>query len=141
MGLKLCLDSNIFIAIHNQESNHAECERIIKAIEENRHKGIISTIVITEILVGYYQIGDINEMNVFSAKIKVGYDLIPISINIAQEAAELRALSRIRLPDALILATAKISQADYLISNDIMMQKKTYMPILTVEECIKELVL
>jgi predicted nucleic acid-binding protein len=69
--------------------------------------------------------------------VKANYDLIPISINIVQETAELRALFRIKLPDALILATAKISQADYLISNDITIQKKAYIPILAVEECIK----
>ena len=133
MELRICIDSNVFISIHNQEPNHTDCEKIINAIETNQHKGLVSLIVISELLVGYYQIGEISELNLFMSKAKVLYELIPISLDIAQEAAELRALYRIRLPDALILATAKLHNAEYLISNDIKLIKKPYIPIITVE--------
>ncbi|MCF2138547.1 MAG: PIN domain-containing protein [Candidatus Lokiarchaeota archaeon] len=136
MELKICIDSNVFISIHNQESNHTECEKIIDAIETNQHKGLVSVIVISELLVGYYQIGEMSELNLFLSKAKMLYELIPISLSIAQEAAELRALYQIKLPDAIILATAKLYNADYLISNDIKLIKRPYFPIITAEDFV-----
>lgn len=135
--MKLCIDSNVFISIHNQEPNHRECERLIEAIEAKEHQGIVSVIVLSEILVGYYQIGEINEMNLFISKMKGLFELVPITLEIAQEAAELRALYTINLPDAFILATAKLNNADYYVSNDIKLLKKQYIPIITIEDYAK----
>jgi predicted nucleic acid-binding protein len=85
-------------------------------------------------MVGYYRIGEMKEMEMFLAKSKLEYKIMPVSLEIAQEGAELRALYAMRLPDALILATAKLTGAEYLISNDIQMKKSSYMSIVTVEE-------
>lgn len=132
--MKLCIDSNVFISIHNHESNHSECERLIDSIESNVHQAIISMIVISELLVGYYRSGNINEMNLFLLKAKTNYELVPVSLEIAQEAAELRNLYRMKLPDAVILATAILNKVDYLISNDIQIGKKIYVPIIKIED-------
>jgi predicted nucleic acid-binding protein len=134
MGMKLCIDSNVFISIHNQEPNHIACEKLIDSIESNVHQAIISTIVISELLVGYYRNGNLNELNLFLSKAKANYELTPVSLEIAQEAAEIRSLYQIKLPDAIILATAKLNKVDYLISNDIQIGKKTYIPIIKIED-------
>lgn len=138
--MKICLDSNVFIAIHNQEQNQLAAEKIIEAIERHQHEGIISMSVMTELMVGYYQIGEIQEMHTFLAKSKLLFNLVPVSLEISQEAAELRAFYSIKLPDALILATAKLLNADILISNDIEMKKKSYLKILTIEDFVKNYV-
>jgi predicted nucleic acid-binding protein len=134
MGMKICIDSNVFISVHNQEANHVECEKIFNAIEEKRHQGLLSTIVISEIAVGYYQIGEITELNLFISKCKANFEILPLSLEIAKEAAEIRAYNRIKLPDAIIIATARLHGADYLVSNDIPMTKKEYIPILTTKD-------
>jgi predicted nucleic acid-binding protein len=53
--MKVCIDSNIFISIKNAEENAVICEKIIRAIETHEIEGVISSIAITELLVGYYK--------------------------------------------------------------------------------------
>ncbi|MEO7332768.1 MAG: PIN domain-containing protein [Gemmatimonadales bacterium] len=44
--------------------------------------------------------------------------LVGVTYDIAREAARIRAITGIRAPDALIVATALISQVDVLVTND-----------------------
>jgi predicted nucleic acid-binding protein len=44
--------------------------------------------------------------------------LVDVSYDIAKEAARIRATTNLRTPDALIIATAVVSEADVLVTND-----------------------
>jgi len=47
--MKVSLDSNVFISIHNEEPDHLECELILETIKEEDWDCTISAIVLSEI--------------------------------------------------------------------------------------------
>ncbi len=122
--MKVSIDTNTFIAINNEEEDASFCEKIVQAIEKHELSASVSTIVIAEMLVGFYSNNDEEAAEKFLKKIKDCYEIVPISIDIAQQAAKFRADYKVKLPDALIYACALASQSDYLISNDNPLSKK-----------------
>jgi predicted nucleic acid-binding protein len=90
--------------------------------------------VITEILVGFNQNGDNEGKQKFLDKIRLKYEIVPVSLELAELSAEIRANSKIKLPDALIYATTIKSNAEVLISNDFPLVKRVKTPILTPKE-------
>ena len=113
--MKISLDTNIFLAVKNKEPEYEYCEKIINSIEDKQIDGVMSTIVLAEVLVGFYQNAENEEANRFSSKALLNYDLVPVNQDIAQEAAQLRAQYNIKLPDAIISASTIISGSDFFI--------------------------
>ena len=124
MDLKLCLDTNVFIAVTDNEPNAPECKKILNSIEVKSVEANLSTIVIAEMLVGFYSNGDHIGADKFLSKVNSLYQIFPVSLEIAKKGAEIRSTHNIRLPDALIYATMLNSKADFLISNDHPLKKK-----------------
>jgi len=128
MGLKVSLDTNIFLNVKNKERPFYNYSKIIlEAIDtENKDiKGILSIISITELLVGYYMNDEMMEKNeflsgLFSSK---NYKICDLDLNIAEKAAVLRSKVNLRLPDCLIIATAQSEGVNCLITNDKDFQK------------------
>jgi predicted nucleic acid-binding protein len=118
MGMKVNLDTNIFIAVKNKESNFEYSKQILDRIEDKTLNAVISTVVFMEVLVGFYQNNEKDEANSFSNKILLNYDLITVDPEIAIEAAKIRAKFGIKLPDAIIAASTLLSECDYFITND-----------------------
>jgi len=131
MGMKACLDTNVFISIKNQEPDALYCEGILDAIDDNKIQGIISTIVLAEVLVGFYQNNEIKEAERFLNHAMLKYEIIPVNVEISKNAAIIRGMMQIKLPDALISATATFAKADILITNDIPLTKKINYQIIT----------
>lgn len=116
--MKVNLDTNIFIAVKNKESNFEYSKQILDRIEDKTLNAVISTVVFMEVLVGFYQNNEKDEANSFSNKILLNYDLITVDPEIAIEAAKIRAKFGIKLPDAIIAASTLLSECDYFITND-----------------------
>lgn len=94
------------------------------AIERKIVQGVVSTIVLSEVEVGYYLNKEYSDANAFVTKIVRDYILVPVSDDIAVEGAKIRAATGMRLPDALISATAQLSGSNFLITTDIPVTKK-----------------
>lgn len=124
MGMKVNLDTNIFIAVKNKESNFEYSKQILDRIEDKTLNAVISTVVFMEVLVGFYQNNEKDEANSFSNKILLNYDLLTVDPEIAIEAAKIRAKFGIKLPDAIIAASTLLSECDYFITNDKPLLKK-----------------
>lgn len=129
--MKISLDTNVFLALMNKEPLAPYCEMIFDAIDNNSLEPFVSTIVIAEVLVGFCQNNDLDGKHKFLNKIQLKYHSIPVSLSIAENGAEIRAFDHLKLPDALIYATALASNVDILISNDLPLTKKGTIPILT----------
>ena len=117
--MKVSLDTNVFLAVKNKELEYEYCEKIIDSVEDRLIGGVMSTIVLAEVLVGFYRNAEKEEANRFSSKVLMNYDLVPVNQNIAQEAAQLRAKYNIKLPDAIISASAIVSRSDFFITTAI----------------------
>ncbi len=122
--MKVCVDTNVFISILNKEADAPACKLIMNAIEQHALAACVSTIVISEMCVGFYQDEEDREADTFILKVKKNYEIIPVSLEIAQNAALIRAKHKIKLPDALVIASAQWASAEFLLSKDHPLENK-----------------
>lgn len=89
-------------------------------LEEPEAQAVTSTITMLELLVQPYRISDIDLVNRFYALLSTYPNLewIAPTLEIADQAARLRAEFQLKTPDAIQAATALDSQATGFISND-----------------------
>jgi len=137
MGMKVSLDTNVFISIHIKERDSSSCELILNTIEKNKWNTIISVITVSEMLVGYYNQQNFSKAEQFLLLVQNNYDIQPINMFIAQLGAKFRSQFKLKLPDALILASGVYKKVDVLISNDIDMQKNFPIPVVSVKKFIE----
>lgn len=79
-----------------------------------------STLVLTELLVPAFRVEDSSKAKeVFRLLAHFPHlQLVEVTANIAFDASRIRAKTSLRTPDALHLATALVSQADWFVTND-----------------------
>ncbi len=135
--MKVNLDTNVFLSIKNKEDDHEYCEKIINSIEDKLIDGVLSTIVIIEVLVGFYQNIENDEADRFSSSAVLNFGVIPVNLEIAQKAAQLRAKHNIKLPDAIISASTIISKSEFFITNDKTLLMKLDTKKITPKEFVK----
>jgi predicted nucleic acid-binding protein len=118
---RIALDTSVFI--YQLEANPrylAFTDRIFSWLEKRGCGAVTSTITMTELLVQPYRDGDDERMDQFYGLLSTYPNLewIAPDLEIADLAAQIRAVHRLRTPDALQAATAVRSQAMGLITND-----------------------
>ena len=122
-ALKICFDTNILIYfLEGIEPQASQTEKILCTFMKSENEGVISTVTVAEVLTGFYMLDDkvkagtikklLNDLTLNSFKI------VPVSFEIADLAANLRAKRGGRLPDALIVATALNQEVDLIYSQD-----------------------
>jgi predicted nucleic acid-binding protein len=135
--MRVCLDTNVFLSVKNKEDDHEYCEKIIDFIESKHIDGVLSTIVLIEVLVGFYQNSENSEADRFSSNAALNFDVITVNFEIAQKAAQLRAQHNIKLPDAIISASTIISKSEFFITNDKRLLKKLDIKKITPKDFVK----
>ena len=118
---RIGLDTSIFI--YELEANDryvALADRVFAWIEQPGHTAVTSTITMTELLVQPYRESDEARVDQFYGLLTTypHLDWIAPDLEIADMAARLRALHRLKTPDALQAATAARSRATGFVSND-----------------------
>lgn len=136
--MKVSLDTNVFIAIKNKEDNFMYCENILDAIEENQFKCVISTIVLSEVLVGFYKNSELEEADRFLSKAILSYNIIPVDTQISQKAAQIRAQYQFKLPDAIIAASTILSNSEAFITYDKPLLKKLKIQVFSPVEFVEK---
>ncbi len=93
---------------------------LFEAVEQGRNRIVISTITLTEVLVGPLQNGE----DILAERYRVsltrarGWSTVPLSNGIAARAARIRAGHRLKLPDAVQVATALETDSYALVTYD-----------------------
>lgn len=129
----IAVDSNVFIAALSPHEEHsAIAQHLIRDIAEGRHQAIASSIVYGEVL-GVSKKGDIGlDIEDFITHI-THLSIIPAGDAICLQAGELRRSlgSKLKLPDALHVATAISVKADVFVTNDVPLAKaaQTLVPV------------
>jgi len=112
------LDASVVIAFLDPDD--ALHDAAVDALTEHQHDELLIPLsVYAEILVAPYRRGEtaVAEVETFLADFSIRVEAMTPSI--ARAAAQLRSTSRsMRLPDALVLATADALEADSLLSGD-----------------------
>ena len=137
MDVKVCLDTNIFIAVKNKEPEFENCKQILDSVENKQIEGVMPTIVIAEVLVGFYQNDEVEEANRFLSNAILNFIIIPLNAEISKESAYLRAQNNLKLPDAIVLASAIFSRSDFLITQDKIILKKLLIQKIAPKEFVK----
>ena len=115
-GRPICLDSSALIAYLSNES-HAR--HVAPLIEDTHLPLAISTVSLAEAVVRRALRGrEAVELVVASIRQVPGLTLVAVDETIAVEAAVVRAETRLQLPDAIVVASARISGAVAIVGND-----------------------
>lgn len=125
-----CLDANVFLALLIPAATKAPteevagAERVLKALEEGRLRGVSTTILLGEIRYAYLR-EDEPGFEIAAAAIGAEANLrtVPVTVTLAVHAAELRRKYYTRknafsYNDGLYLATGMAEHADLLITTD-----------------------
>jgi predicted nucleic acid-binding protein len=123
--MKVCLDTSVFIAVKNTEDDSQQCEKILDAIDNKEIEGAVSSIVIAETLVGFYKNNEGKDAEDFLTHATQTCQISSVDLQVADKAARLRAEQKMKLPDAIIIATAEVVGADCLVTKDDTLRKRS----------------
>ncbi len=118
---RIALDTSIFIYQLEAHPRYlALTDPLFAWMERPNSRAVTSTITMTELLAQPYRKGDEELVNQFYGLLSTYPNLewVAPTLAIADEAARLRALYRLRTPDALQAATAIRALATGLVTND-----------------------
>jgi len=89
-------------------------------VATGRNEAVVSTLTVTETLVRPMRAASTSAVELVEAFLRhfANLRVEPVSFEIAREAARIRAATALRTPDAMILATAVVSGAQSVVTND-----------------------
>ncbi len=110
------------------------------AIENGEFTVVTSTVTLLEVLVHPIRSGNTKLAQKYRELLfhTEGLKTVPLSQEIAEEAARLRAISKIHTPDAIQMATAIKSDASFFLTNDIHLPSLPNLQMLKLNELKKE---
>lgn len=117
----IALDTCVWIYHFEGNPEFAESSnQILTAIAKNNCRAVISELTLMELIIGPLKLNrqDIADEYELLLSHYPNLTLVPISRPILLLAAQIRALYGFRTPDAIILATAKESNASLIVTND-----------------------
>ena len=128
----------IIYFIEGNQEFHARCTPFFAAIDRKEIEAITSTITLPETLVHPLRAGDAVRTAAFRDLLLAtqGITTVPLSLEIAERTAHLRADYNLRTPDAVQLATALISGCDTFLTNDAKLKRVTELRVLIVSELV-----
>jgi predicted nucleic acid-binding protein len=134
------LDTSIFIYHLEDHPRYAPVtETIFHSLEEGRNQGITSFLTLIEILVKpkAEELLEVARDYEYYLTTFPNLTLFPFDLEIARKASDLKALSRIKTPDAIQLATALHHGATGFLTNDRMLEKATGLEIAVLDKVMK----
>jgi predicted nucleic acid-binding protein len=115
------IDSSIFIYHLEDVRPYSDLtEAVFRAIAAGTPEAVVSTISVAEMLVKPYaeqQLPRVAAFERFVTSLPNAWLVAP-SLSVAKDAARLRARYRMRLPDAILLATSRQQDAQAFLTND-----------------------
>jgi predicted nucleic acid-binding protein len=119
MGLTV-VDAGVLIGfLDRSDAHHASSHRSLSEALVRNDRVVLPACAFAEVLVGPSRRGAAAVATVRRLIDRVPIEIGPVDEGIAAAAAELRARhTALRLPDALVLATAQVLDADVLVTTD-----------------------
>lgn len=120
-GHRVLIDTNVFLSARNpDEEGHRESASLLDRVDAGELRALVSVVSIAEIRAGLQDHEVRTVWQAFTSHLvsSEDYSVIPVDISIAEFAGEIRRRTKLSLPDALIVATAKQSGADYIVTWD-----------------------
>lgn len=122
LGQRVYIDTNIVIyAIEGLANYAAQIQPLLQAMKAAEVFVVTSELTLAETLVGPIKTNNLRIQQTYRSFLvtTVILEVVPVSRRILEDAAQLRATSKLKLPDAIHLATALQYQCDSFLTNDI----------------------
>ncbi len=120
-GDRLLLDTSVLAAFFDDtEAAHPVAGYVIdELVSTGRNPAVVSMITVMELLVRPMRMVPPAHFTVLAfLRSQPHLDCVPVDLQIAQEAAHLRAARRFSPPDALVVGTGLATQVHHLVTND-----------------------
>lgn len=120
-GSRVLLDTVALIYFLEENGQYSrQAEAIFGRIESGELRGVMANLVFAELLVPLHRSGDTQAAAGLTQRLLnfQNLEVVPLTTEISQEAARLRAVHGLRTPDAIHGATALVTQADGMLTND-----------------------
>lgn len=130
---KVALDSAGFIYFFEDNPNFSDLSAVVFELAEKNKISIISSILVSvEVLTGYRRAKNNSAENEFKQMLKdfPNIEMYGITDKLVDHIVHLRAIYRMKTPDAIHLATAIEHKADVFITNDRQLKKVKEIAIL-----------
>jgi predicted nucleic acid-binding protein len=136
-GQKIMLDTAPFIYyIENVEPYASSLQSLFNAISTGHTMAVTSVVTLIEVLTKPIQDGrsDLTERFRMYLTGSKNLELMSVTQEIGEQAAHLRAKYRLRIPDAIQVATALVSRSSILLTNDRSLKKVMEVDVLILED-------
>jgi predicted nucleic acid-binding protein len=119
-GARVLLDSVALIYFFERHPAYGPAAReILERVAAGRLSAVLSALALAEVLVPEYRRSPERAQGLRRAIVSLpNVEVVPVSTAVADAAARLRARHALATPDAIHLATATLSGAEWVISND-----------------------
>lgn len=137
---RVALDANVLIALLEDPTRRGEAAaRILDAIDEGTLEGVAATIVVTEVLSGPARAGDATGFELLADQLReASLRYVPVSIEVAEDAAWLRTGRALSFPDALHLAAARAAGATAFVTNDRRIRSTQQLEVVYLDDLVAE---
>jgi predicted nucleic acid-binding protein len=117
---RIGVDTNVLISVFAQERLGAKVVPIIDAVaNKGTHEFIASVLTFSECAVLPYREGNWAALDQLKLMFQMpNLTVYPMNEVVAEEAARIRGVYNLKMPDAIIAATAIVHRADVLLTND-----------------------
>lgn len=127
-GERMLIDTTAFVAYLDggEVTTPLAAHLIEHLVEPGRNPAVLSMVTVTELLVRPFRAGvsaPYNNLRDFLTRFP-HLRAHPVDLNVAQEAASLRAGFRLTISDSLIVATGIVAQVHHLVTNDADWQRR-----------------
>ncbi len=117
---RIGIDTNVLISVFAQESLGEKVVPLIDAVaNKGTHEFVASILTFSECAVLPYREGNWAALDQVKLMFQMPNLIVyPMDEIVAEEAARVRGLYNLKMPDAIIVATAIVHRADVLLTND-----------------------
>ncbi len=137
-GPAALVDTNVLVSARNpHEAGYGPCRRLLQRVERGELVALVSTVTLAELRAGIAaeQVPLVWRPLLAHLLSSPNFRICPVDTDVAEEAGVLRAGSRLGLADAMIVATAHLRGADYLVTQDRAMARvQSVVPVRTPEQ-------
>jgi predicted nucleic acid-binding protein len=132
----VALDSVVFIYFIEKNPRFVPLlQSLLSRIDSGHLTAVTSAITLLETLVVPYRSGDVDLAASYEAILTNGrgLTLVPILLPVVRRAAQIRAATFIRTPDALQLAAASLTKCTAFLTNDRRIPSLAWLPVLQLD--------
>jgi predicted nucleic acid-binding protein len=143
VALRFSIDTNVFLNVKNKEDPYYQySKRILRLIDDGELEGVVPAIVVAELCAGYHEFNELREKDELLTQLRTNpnYEIVNLDLEVADEAGRIRAVTHLRLPDAILVASSLIADAPILVTHDDQLAKaQPLIRVLAAEQALKEL--